>query len=620
MWLSAANSVPLWPDIATEMIRHMTGLIKKAMLPAMAAVVMALGSGTRAAAQTADGEMTLAQLVEQHNRNLEAGKNMDILNALYQQLDMVYVDTVNPVQLYTAGIRGMLRQLDPYTEYYPESETKNLQLMLTGKYAGIGALIRYHLAKKRVVIDEPYRGMPSQEAGLHKGDVILQIDDSVCTDKNTSWVSSHLRGDAGTTFRLRVFRPSLNKELTFDITRRNIKLPEIPYYGLLTDSTAYIALTGFTEGNAQAVRRAFIELKGQGARALVLDLRGNGGGSEQEAVDLLSVFVPKGICVVENRGKVPQACKRYETRLEPVDTLMPMAVLVGPETASAAEITAGALQDLDRAVVVGLRSFGKGLVQVPLELPYNTNVKITTARYYIPSGRCIQAVNYSHTDTQMGYRERVPDSLTHVFYTRAGREVRDGGGIKPDMEVRNDTIPNIAYYLGGTGIDSTEVAFDWVVSYIDSHPQVDTPLDFHLSDDDYQDFCDVVLQSGFKYDAESRRALDELVKAAKFEGYYEDNRALFDQLRASLKHDLKKELERHRDAICRVLEADILSAYYYQEGVLQAGLRHDKVLHEAQRLLADSTRYAKMLQPETQPVKPAKAAKSGKKSKKKTGK
>ena len=542
---------------------------------------------------------------ETENRNLEAAKNMDILNSLYQQLDMVYVDTVQPAQLYTAAIRGMLRQLDPYTEYYPESETKNLQMMLTGKYAGIGALIRYHLRKRRAVIDEPYLGMPAQLAGLMKGDEILQIDDSLCTDKSTGWVSSHLRGDAGTTFRLRVYRPSLQKELNFDITRRNIKLPEIPYYGVLShgygvaDSMAvgYIALTGFTEGNAQAVRRAFISLKEQGAKALVLDLRGNGGGSEQEAVDLLSIFLPKGVTVVENRGKIPQVCKRYETMLEPVDTLMPMAVLVGPETASAAEITAGALQDLDRAVVVGQRSFGKGLVQVPLELPYNTNAKITTARYYIPSGRCIQAVNYSRGDAQVGYRERVPDSLTHVFRTRAGREVRDGGGIMPDLEVRNDTMPNIAYYLGSTGLDSTEVAFDWVVGYISSHKQIAAPGEFHLSDVEYDDFCQHVLQSGFKYDAESKRIMAELEKAARFEGYYDDNKALFAELSQALRHDVQKELWRHKQSICRVLEADIIEAYYYQQGAMQAALQYDKQLSAATALLGDSRRYTELLQP-----------------------
>ncbi len=569
-----------------------------------------------AAAALVCSQPLAAQVAE--NRNLEAAKNMDILNSLYQQLDMVYVDTVHPAQLYTAGIRGMLRQLDPYTEYYPESETKNLQMMLTGKYAGIGALIRYHIRKRRAVIDEPYLGMPAQEVGLMKGDEILQIDDSLCSDKNTSWVSSHLRGDAGTTFRLRVYRPSAQKEMTFDITRRNIKLPEIPYYGVLRHgknvsgaadgeagagtAVGYIALTGFTEGNAQAVRRAFISLKEQGAQALVLDLRGNGGGSEQEAVDLLSIFVPKGIMVVENRGKIAQACKRYETLLEPVDTLMPMVVLVGPETASAAEITAGALQDLDRAVVVGQRSFGKGLVQVPLELPYNTNVKITTARYYIPSGRCIQAVNYSHGDTQVGYRERVPDSLTHVFLTRAGREVRDGGGITPDLVVRNDTIPNIAYYLGSGGLDSTEVAFDWVVNYIASHKQIAAPLDFHLSDEEYDDFCQHVLKSGFKYDAESKRIMAELEKAARFEGYYDECKALFAELSQALSHDVGKELQRHKAAICRVLEGDIIESYYYQEGALQAGLQYDKQLAAATSLLGDSQRYAGLLQPKTKPA------------------
>ena len=393
----------------------------------------------------------------QTNHQLEVGKNLDIFNTLYSNLDLFYVDTLNPKQTMTAAIDGMLRSLDPYTEYYPEEETKNLQMMLTGKYAGIGALIKYHTRMKRVVIDEPYEGMPAAEVGLKKGDIVLMIDDSVATDKNVSWVSSHLRGDAGTSFLLKVKRPSTGKELKFKITRRNIKLPEIPYWGLRPDSIGYINLSQFTEGCAKEVRRAFVELKKQGAKGMIFDLRSNGGGSEMEAVDIVNIWVPQEHVVVENRGKVYQANRVYKTRLEPVDTVMPLAVLVNGETASASEITSGALQDLDRAIIIGTRTYGKGLVQVPLDLPYNANVKITTSHYYIPSGRCIQAVNYKRNG-----KERIADSLTNVFHTRNGREVRDGGGIKPDVELKNDTLPNIAYYLSAGGLDSTEVMFDYV--------------------------------------------------------------------------------------------------------------------------------------------------------------
>lgn len=546
---------------------------------------------------------------EQTNHNLEVGKQLDIFNNVYRNLDLIYVDTLDPRQTITAALDGMMRSLDPYTEYYPESEKKNLEMMLTGKYAGIGALVKYHLGRKRVVIDEPYENMPAAEAGVRKGDVILSIDDSVMTDKQTGYVSSRLRGDAGTTFLLKVLRPSTGKEMKFRITRRNIKLPELPYYGVVaqTDATdgkvGYIVLNQFTEGCAREVRNAFIDLKKQGVQAMVLDLRANGGGSEMEAVDLVSIFVPKGQLVVENRGKVRQASRRYETRLEPVDTVMPLAVLVSGETASASEITAGALQDLDRAIIIGSRTYGKGLVQVPLDMPYNTNVKITTSKYYIPSGRCIQAINYSKRREQGsewregGYKERIPDSLTHVFYTRGGREVRDGGGIKPDVEVKNDTIPNIAYYLSGAGLDSTEVMFDYVVDYISRHEQIAPPSAFRLSDADYEDFCERVLKSGFKYDLMSKKQFDELVKMAKYEGYYEQARDVFDALEARLRHDLKADLAKHSEVIRRLLEMDIISAYYYQRGTIEAGLNYDKQLKEAQRLLLNDVEREAILHP-----------------------
>lgn len=550
----------------------------------------------------------LAAQAQGSSHNLEVGKNLDIFNSLYSNLDLFYVDTLNPAQTMTAAIDGMLRSLDPYTEYYPEGDTKSLKMMLTGKYAGIGALVKYHARLKRVVIDEPYEGMPATEAGLKKGDIIVSIDDSLMTDKNVAYVSSHLRGDAGTTFVLKVIRPGSgkgdkDKEMSFKITRRNIKLSEMPYYGMDDDSIGYINFNQFTEGSAKEVRRAFIELKRKGARGMVLDLRSNGGGAEMEAVDLVNIWVPQEQMVVENRGKVRQATRTYTTRLEPVDTVMPLVVLVNGETASASEITSGALQDLDRAVVMGTRTYGKGLVQVPMDLPYNTNVKITTSKYYIPSGRCIQAINYAkrrQTAAQRSgslYGERTPDSLTHVFYTRHGREVRDGGGIKPDIEAKNDTMPNIAYYLSVGGLDSTEVMFDYVVAYIARHQQIAQPKDFHLDDTDWQEFRQRVIDSGFNYDDQSRKQFDELVRTAKFEGYYDDASDAFEALRKRLHHDVATELDKHRDTIQQMLEQDIIAAYYYQAGAIEAGLHTDKVYAEAVRLLKDPEAYAKVLRP-----------------------
>ena len=531
------------------------------------------------------------------NHNLEVGKNLEIFNALYSQIDLFYVDSLNPGQTMTAGIKGMLRSLDPYTEYYPEEETKTLEMMLTGKYAGMGALVKYHTRLKRVVIDEPYEGMPAAEAGVKKGDIILSIDDSVMTDKAVNYVSSRLRGDPGTTFALKVLRPSTGKEMTFKITRRNIKLPELPYYGMRPDSIGYINLNQFTEDCSKEVRRAFVELKQQGAKGLVFDLRNNGGGSELEAVNIVNIWVPQEQVVVENRGKVPQANRIYKTRLEPVDTLMPIVVLVNDETASASEITSGALQDMDRAIILGTRTYGKGLVQVPLDLPYHANVKITTSKYYIPSGRCIQAINYNR-ESGAAYKERIPDSLTHVFYTRGGREVRDGGGIKPDVELKNDTMPNIVYYLSAGGLDSTEVMFDYVVDYISRHEQIAPAAQFHLTDADWQEFRQRVVDSGFTYDDMSRKQFDELVKTAKFEGYYDEARDAFDALGQRLKHDLSSELDKHREIIQQMVELEIIAAYYYQGGSIEAGLNYDKQLREAERLLKAPAEYSQILTPQ----------------------
>jgi carboxyl-terminal processing protease len=533
----------------------------------------------------------------QSSHNLEVGKNLDIFNSLYSQLDLFYVDSLKPGTTMTAAINGMLRSLDPYTEYYPEEQSKDLQMMLTGKYAGIGALVKYHSRLKRVVVDEPYEGMPAAEAGVQKGDIILSIDDSVMTDKTVSYVSSHLRGDAGTSFLLKVKRPSTGKEMKFKITRRNIKLPELPYYGMRPDSIGYINLNQFTEDCSREVRRAFVDLKKQGAKALIFDLRSNGGGSEMEAVDIVNIWVAQGQTVVENRGKVRQANRIYQTRLEPVDTVMPIVVLVNGETASASEITSGALQDLDRAVILGTRTYGKGLVQVPLELPYNTNVKITTSKYYIPSGRCIQAIDYSSGEGA-GYKERIPDSLTRVFHTRGGREVRDGGGIKPDIELKNDTMPNIAYYLSAGGaLDSTEVLFDYVVDYISRHQQIAPAQEFHLTDADWADFCKRVTESGFTYDAMSRKQFNELVKTAKFEGYYEEAKEAFDALEQKLKHDVASDLNKHRETIQQLIELDIISAYYYQAGGIEAGLNYDRQMKEAERLLKSPGEYQRILKP-----------------------
>ena len=528
------------------------------------------------------------------DHNFEVAKQLETFNAIYRNLDLMYVDTLNAEEVIGNGINAMLRSLDPYTEYYPASKKDDLKTMLTGKYAGIGALIRYHQRLKMVVIDEPYAGMPAAEAGLKKGDIILQIDDTVMTDKAVAYVSEHLRGDAGTSFMLKIKRPSTGKEMNFKITRRNIHLPEIPYYGLRPDGIGYINLTTFVGEPSKPMRRAFIDLKQRGAKSLILDLRGNGGGSLSECIDIVNLWVPKGITLVETKGKMARANHSYTTRLEPVDTLMPMVVLVNGETASASEITSGSIQDLDRGIIIGTRTYGKGLVQIPnIQLPYNGNLKLTSSKYYIPSGRCIQAINYRHSAGRGYTEERVPDSLTHVFHTLHGREVRDGGGVTPDIEVKPDTMPNIAVYLDR--MDSTEVMFDYVTEYIAKYPQIAKATEFHLTDAEFADFKQRVIESGFTYDPVSEKRFDELVKTAQFEGYYEGAKAEFDALKAKLKHDISRDIDRHRETLQQLLEQDIIMAYYYQAGVVEAGLQKDKPFLEAVRLLNNPEEYRKVL-------------------------
>ena len=538
------------------------------------------------------------------NHNFEVAKQLDVFNAIYKQLDMMYVDTLDAEETVGYAIKALLNSLDPYTEYYPEDKQGDLKMMLSGKYAGIGALIRYHMGLKRVVVDEPYANMPAAEAGVRKGDIILSIDDSLMTDKTVSYVSEHLRGDAGTTFLLKVKRPSTGKTMKFKITRRAIQMPAVTYYGVQQNGVGYLNLSQFTEDCSKDVRRAFLDMKKQGMKSFVLDLRNNGGGSLQEAISILNMFVPKNLTLVKTVGKMSRANREYKTTVEPVDTVMPIVVLVNENSASASEITSGSLQDLDRAVIIGTRTYGKGLVQLPnLPLPYNGNLKVTTSKYYIPSGRCIQAISYKkHRDGQGGskYGERLPDSLSNVFHTVCGREVRDGGGITPDVEVKPDSIPNIAYYLASTGRDSTEVMFDWEVDFIRRHPSIAAAKDFEISDADYESFKQQVLKSGFTYDRESSKYLESLEKLIKFEGYYDEAKADLESLKQKLSHNLARDLDYNKEVIKDLLANDIVSAYYYQAGAVENSLRHDKQWREAVRLLENLEEYTSLLRPKTQ--------------------
>ena len=533
-----------------------------------------------------------AQIDRDHD--FKTAKNMDIFNSIYKNLDLMYVDTLDAEEVVGNGIKAMLGSLDPYTTYYPEEKVNELKNMLTGKYAGVGAVVRYNFQLQRVCISEPYENMPAAEVGLKKGDIILSIDNEDMTNKDVAYVSDHLRGDPGTSFIIKVKRPSTGKTLKMKITRRTIQMPFLPYYGMLEGGFGYINFNSFTDNCAKDVRRAFIDLKKQGAKGLVFDLRNNGGGSVSEAVSIINMFLPKGKTVLKMQGKLQRSNKEYKTSVEPVDSVMPMVVLVNGNSASASEIMSGSLQDYDRAIILGTRTYGKGLVQTTMDLPYNGQMKLTTAKYYIPSGRCVQALNYKHS--KGGYVEHVPDSLTKVFYTANGREVRDGGGVKPDVEVKPDSLPNIAFYLAGAR-DSNEVMLNYEVDYIAKHPTIAPAKDFALTDADYDEFKARVLKADFKYDRETEKYLKDLEKLAKFEGYYDDAKPEFEALKKKLSHNVAKDLDYNKEYIKQLLENEIVAAYYFQAGAIQNSLRYDKQIKEAVKLLNSPEEYSKILRP-----------------------
>ena len=495
------------------------------------------------------------------DRNFQIAKNLDLINAIFKELDMFYVDTINPEEMIQNGVEGMLALTDPYTEYYPEEEVSSLKEMTTGKYGGIGAAIRYYEAKDRIAIIEPTEGMPAAEAGVKAGDIILSVGgkEMVRGDMKpqdfSSKVSEALRGEPGTSFVLKVLRPLKNDStvLEFQITRKNIRTNPIPYSGMVRDSIGYLALSSFTENSAKDFKKAFIELKRKGATSIIIDLRDNGGGSLSEAVDIVNLFVPKGQEIVVTKGKLKQGQGSFKTQSEPVDTQIPIAVLVNGGTASASEIVSGSMQDLDRAVVIGTRTFGKGLVQTIRPLPYNGSLKVTTSKYYIPSGRCIQAIDYAKKNAD-GSVARIPDSLTHVFHTAAGREVRDGGGIRPDIEVKGDRIPNIVFYLM-----NDDLIFDYATQYCWDHPTLASVDDFKLTDADYENFKKLVKSRDFTYDRQSEKLLKNLKEVAEFEGYMDEASEEFKALEKKLNHNLDRDLDVFAKPIKEYISQEIVT-------------------------------------------------------------
>ena len=531
------------------------------------------------------------------DRNFQIAKNLDLFNAIFKELDMFYVDTVDVEKMIQEGVQGMLSLTDPYTEYYPEEEVSSLKEMITGKYGGIGAAIRYYEAKDRIAVVEPTEGMPAAEAGVKAGDIILSVGgkEMVRGDMKpqefSGKVSEALRGEPGTSFVLRVLRPLKNDStvLEFKLTRKNIRTNPVPYYGLVRDSVGYIALTGFTDNCSKDFKKAFIELKQQGARSLIIDLRDNGGGSVGEAVDIINYFVPKGQEIVSMKGKLKQAQGSYKTQNEPIDTQIPLAVLVNGASASASEIVSGSLQDLDRAVIIGSRTYGKGLVQTTRNLPYNGTLKVTTSKYYIPSGRCIQAIDYAKKNAD-GSVARTPDSLTNVFHTVAGREVRDGGGIRPDIEIKEDKFPNIIFYLM-----NEDIIFDYATQYCWDHPILASVDAFQLTDADYEDFKKLVKSRNFKYDRQSEKLLKTLKEMAEFEGYMEGASEEFKALEKKLNHNLDRDLDHFAKPIKEYISQEIITRYFYQRGAVMERLKDDKDLEKAVEVLGNSAEYTRIL-------------------------
>lgn len=527
-----------------------------------------------------------AQKKQKNEHSFSVAKNMDVFNSLYRDLDVMYVDTLDADELVKVGIDAMLSSLDPYTEYFPEEDMGELKMMTTGKYGGMGSIIRMR-KDSLVVIGEPYANMPAAEVGLKVGDVLKMIDDTDLKGMKVDEVSNMLRGEPGTTFVLTVQRPGEKKERKFSITRRNIKLPSIPWSGMVSDKVGYINLSQFTEDCSVDLRKAFISLKDKGAESFIIDLRGNGGGLLSEAVNIVNLFVRKGLTIVETKGKIKAANTTYKTKSEPLDTLTRIAVLVNGTTASASEIVSGSLQDLDRAVVIGARTYGKGLVQSSRELPYNGSLKLTTSKYYIPSGRCIQAIDYKLK--RDGKTSKVPDSLTNVFHTIGGREVRDGGGIKPDIEIKHDTMANVVFYLS-----NDDVLLDWGTKYAQKHAEIAPIEEFEITDADFEELKEMARKSGFKYDRLSENRLKDLRKVAEFEGYYEDAKEEFEALEKKLEHNLDREFDRFKKDIKELMAQEIVKRYYYQSGALQEALKADEDLAKAIEVLG-SEEYDRIL-------------------------
>lgn len=519
----------------------------------------------------------------------ELSKNLDIFATLLRELNTYYVDDIKPGEMIKKGIDEMLNTLDPYTEFYAESDIEDYRMMVTGQYGGIGCVIRQK--GDYVMVGEPYEGFPAQKAGLMSGDLITEIDGKNIKGKTTSDVSKLLKGQANTPVKVLVERGGDKKPFEVTLVREEIKIKNVPYYGVVGDGTVgYIKLTGFTENAAKEVKTAFQELKEKNnIKALIFDVRDNGGGLLKESVDIVNTFVSKDQEIVEQKGKVKEMNRKHKAMYAPVDTSMPIVVLTNKNSASASEIVSGSLQDLDRGVVLGQRTFGKGLVQQTIQLSYGTQMKVTTAKYYTPSGRCIQELDYIHKNTQ-GKAEHIPDSLIREFKTRNGRSVYDGSGIYPDIKLE----PKEYAMITGAIVSKNHI-FDYATKYRLSHPSIPASKDFALTEEEYNDFLKFLSDKTYDYTTKSEKSIGELKKFAESEKYFESMKTEYDVLKSKIEANKKDDINKYKAEIKDILEEEIASRYYYQRGRLESSLRDDHELKEALRVIKDEQLYKSIL-------------------------
>lgn len=521
--------------------------------------------------------------------DFEIAKNVDIFVSILKELNDKYADEISPGKLTQTAIDAMLKSLDPYTVYYPESEIEDFRMMTTGQYGGVGALIQQH--GKDVVISEPYEGSPSQKAGLRAGDIVRKVNGQSLEGKNSSDVSAAMKGQPGSTLVLEVFRPSANKNMTFNIVREEIKLPNIPYSGMLDNEVGYVKLDQFTEKAGSEVREAFLKLKDQGMKYFILDLRDNGGGLLNEAVNIMNIFVDRGVQIVETKGKIPEQQRVHKTMAPVTDKEIPVVVLVNEHSASASEIVSGAFQDLDRAVIVGKKSFGKGLVQNVLPLDYNTSLKITVAKYYIPSGRCVQNIEYFEKDTAKG-AFKIPDSLAVAFKTKNGRTVYDKGGVEPDVLTEDTLLSEVL-----ASLVMHNLIFDFANNYRATHDTIVAADKFTVDDKLYEEFVAFLKDKDYSYKTETEEVLEDLKKAADEDKVFKEIESYYNQLKEKLDKEKAQDLYKFKDEISKYLASEIVVRYYYQKGRIINLLSEDKDIDVAKSILKDQARYKSILSP-----------------------